>query len=88
MNLRFLLAVALALPLAACQSLLSDIQKCERHYNGTVSGGTLTPAVLAGSALVDCCPVGYVSTPDHKGCEQTATQPLAGALIGNPAPKP
>ncbi len=68
MKLRFLAVVALALSLGGCQTVLKDLQTCERHYNGTVSGGTIQPAVLAGAALIDCCPVGYVSTPDHKGC--------------------
>ena len=75
----FLLAAALAagcFALSGCASVLKDIQSCERHYNGTVSGGAIQPAVLAGAALIDCCPVNYVSTPDHKGCEPNVNAPI------------
>lgn len=58
----------LALGLSGCQSILKDLQGCERHYNGTVSGGTLTPAILAGAAKIDCCPVGLVANADHTNC--------------------
>lgn len=68
-----LIILAAALALSGCATVLKDIQTCERHYNGTVSGGAIQPAVLAGAALIDCCPVGYVSTPDHKGCQPKAT---------------
>lgn len=83
-HLRPVVVVACALALAGCQSVLKDLQTCERHYDGTVSGGTMTPAILAGKALIDCCPVGQVSTPDHTHC---APAPLPGAVIGNAPPK-
>lgn len=76
------LAVA-AVALSGCQSLLKDLQTCERHYDGTVAGGGIAPPVLAGKALVDCCPVGYVASPDHTGCVQPP-KPVAllGAVVG------
>lgn len=62
------IVIALALVLGGCQSVLKDLQGCERHYNGTISGGTIQPAVMSGDALIDCCPVGFVAAPDHKNC--------------------
>ncbi len=67
----------LGLGLSGCASVLKDLQGCERHYNGTVSGGAIQPAVMAGAALIDCCPVGYVSTVDHKGCEPKIAAPAS-----------
>lgn len=61
-------ALICALPLSGCSTVYSGLQKCERHYDGTVSGGTIQPAVLAGSAKIDCCPVGTYSNPDHTFC--------------------
>lgn len=90
MNLRNLVPVAaiMALSLGGCQSVLKDLAKCERHLDGTISGGTITPAVFAGKGNMDCCPVaGMVPNDAHTSCVWPAPQPLAGALIGNAAPK-
>lgn len=66
--MRVIAIAAAALALSGCQTVLKDLQGCERHYDGTVSGGAIQPAVLAGSALIDCCPVGTYATEDHQHC--------------------
>ena len=68
-----LASCAAAVALSGCQSVLKDIQGCERHYNGTVSGGTINPAILAGSAKIDCCPVNTVANADHTNCVPVPT---------------
>jgi hypothetical protein len=60
-------ALALAASLSGCQSVLKDLQGCERHYNGTVSNAAFQ-TVLAGQAKIDCCPVGLVANADHTNC--------------------
>jgi uncharacterized protein YceK len=65
-----LLCVALALGLSGCQSVLKNLETCERHYDGNVSGGTISPAVIAGKAIIDCCPVGTVANEGHTNCVQ------------------
>lgn len=72
-----LLILSLIIPLSGCASVYAGIQKCERHYNGTISGGTIQPGVLAGTARVDCCPVQTYSSPDHTHC-----LPLPGSSQG------
>jgi hypothetical protein len=51
--------VAACLALSACQStgaqVLENLQGCERHYDGAVSGG-LTGAQFSGTIKVDCLP--------------------------------
>lgn len=83
-----LLAVAVAL--CACQGM-NDISACERHYDGTVSGGTIQPTIIAGAAKIDCCPVNTVATTDHKNCTPVApaVSPAltTGATVSGPAPK-
>lgn len=76
-----LAASAAAVALAGCQTVFKDLQTCERHYNGTVSGGTLTPAVLAGQAKIDCCPVGLVANADHTNCVQPPGAPTVASLL-------
>ncbi len=63
-----------ALALGGCQTVLKDLQGCERHYDGTVSGGTIQPAVLAGSAKIDCCPVGTYGV--NSGTPSARCEPL------------
>lgn len=90
MKLVPLAAAAACLALAGCASVLKDLEKCERHYNGTVSGGTMTPAVLAGQGKVDCCPVsGMVPDATHSNCVWPAAKPLPLTAVVVPnAPPP
>lgn len=53
-------AILLALTLAGCatpdrQAVLQNLQGCERHYNGVVSGGLAGPG-FSGSVRIDCVP--------------------------------
>lgn len=73
----------IAVALGGCQSILKDLQGCERHYNGTVSGGTLTPAILAGAAKIDCCPTGFVANADHTNCIPPPGSPTVTSLLQN-----
>jgi hypothetical protein len=51
--------LAACLSMSACQStgaqVLENLQGCERHYDGAVSGG-LTGAQFSGTIKVDCLP--------------------------------
>lgn len=68
-------ALAAATALSGCQTILKDLQTCERHYDGNVSGGTISPTVLAGTAKIDCCPVGTVANANHTNCVPPLTPP-------------
>lgn len=51
---------AAAATLAACatgdrKAVLDNLQGCERHYNGVVSGG-IVGAGFSGSVKIDCAP--------------------------------
>lgn len=85
MRLPLILAL-IALPLSGCQSVLAGLQKCERHYDGTVAGGGMAPPVVAGKALVDCCPVGTYSSQDHTYCIPLPSSVGVGATVGGPTP--
>lgn len=70
-------AVCAAVLLSGCATVLKDLAKCERHLDGTISGGTITPAVFAGKGNVDCCPVaGMVPNDTHTSCQWPAPKPL------------
>lgn len=62
------LILILAVGLSGCSTVLKNLEACERHYNGNVSGGTISPAVIAGTAIIDCCPVGTVANQAHDLC--------------------
>lgn len=63
------LVLAAALALTGCNSVMKDLNACEKHLDGTISGGTIQPAILAGKAVVDCCPVaGTGPNENHTGC--------------------
>jgi len=51
--------IAGALVLSGCAStgerVLTNLQGCERHYNGVVSGGILAGS-FSGSVKIDCTP--------------------------------
>lgn len=75
-------ASAAAIALAGCASVLKDVSKCERHLDGTISGGTITPAVFAGKGNMDCCPVaGMVPNDAHTSCGWPAPKPTAASGI-------
>ena len=81
--MKILLIGAAALVLSGCQTALAGIQKCERHYVGTVSGGVIQPTVLAGTADIKCCPAGTYASPDKSHClPLPAGTPIAGLAIG------
>jgi hypothetical protein len=51
-------ACALALALSGCstagqQQVLTNLQGCERHYDGTISAG-MTGGQFAGTVKIDC----------------------------------
>jgi hypothetical protein len=87
------LVVAASFALTGCATALAGIQKCERRYVGTVSGGVIQPTVLAGTADIKCCPVGTYAAPDKTHCIPLPPgTPVAGgprpmrlgALVGGP----
>lgn len=36
--------------------VLDNLQGCERHYEGIISAGVLTPSTLSGTVKIDCAP--------------------------------
>jgi hypothetical protein len=70
--------VAACLAMSACQStgaqVLENLQGCERHYDGAVSGG-LTGAQFSGTIKVDCLP-----TPREPSTEAPATPTAPAGL--------
>lgn len=77
---------ALGFSLGGCGTVLKDLQTCERHYNGNISGGAINPAIFAGSGKIDCCPVGLVANTDHTNCVRPP--PLLPAATPEPDPAP
>lgn len=81
-------ACALAVALTGCQSVLKDLQACERHYDGTVAGGGLTPPVMAGKAKIDCCPTNTVANADHTNCVPIPVGVVVVAPVNNATAAP
>lgn len=51
--------VACAVGLSGCTTaqtgaILTDLQGCERHYNGAVGGGGLSAPTFTGTVQIDC----------------------------------
>jgi hypothetical protein len=70
--------VAACLALSACQStgaqVLENLQGCERHYDGAVSGG-LTGAQFSGTIKVDCLPAAREVSTETPGTPIAAVSP-------------
>lgn len=68
---------AAALGAAGCQSVLTNLQACERHYNG-VSSASLTGAQFSGTVKIDCYRPGEATAPaTGTPAAQSATPPPA-----------
>jgi hypothetical protein len=74
------LIVGLGVALSACgcatsDKILTNLQGCERHYKGTISGG-MTGGAFAGDVQVDCAPTGKPPAAS------------VAAVVAPPAPTP
>lgn len=69
--IRHAIILGVALALSGCATVLTDLQGCERHYDGVLAGG-VAGGSFSGKAKIDCLPA---STPSPAITAGTTVQP-------------